>query len=322
MISASKAVDRPGRGWRSGQGVGVESGTAGRGAVQPFTTDEALTAGVTRQELRGPRFRRLARGVHVAADVPDSLLLRCQGLSLVLPADAAFSGLTAAALHGLPLPSDPRLPPVPAVIEARVADPGSVPRLSRVRTGSLWIGTEVVQCHGVRVTSLAHTWVELAGRLRHGDAVAVGDALLARGVDRPELEAATESRAGRRGVRRLRAVLADVRSGVDSPRETQLRLLLLRAGLPEPACGQDVVDELGQWLARPDLSWARYKVIAEYDGRAHHLTPDRWQQDLLRREQLERAGWIVIVITARDLERPERVAARVADALRRRGHTP
>src|SRR3954452_24530758 len=51
---------------------------------RPFTTTEALSAGVSRavlsRLLRDGYLRRLLKGVHVAAQAPDSLLLRAQAL--------------------------------------------------------------------------------------------------------------------------------------------------------------------------------------------------------------------------------------------------
>jgi hypothetical protein len=103
--------------------------------------------------------------------------------------------------------------------------------------------------------------------------------------------------------------------------ETRLRLLIVLAGLPEPVIGHVVADSDGGWLARPDLSYPELRIAIEYDG-LHHLKDARqWQRDIRRRENLERAGWLVRVITAADLHTaPGTVLARISTDLRTRTH--
>jgi len=70
----------------------------------PFTTRSAREAGVDAHHLQAlhqtGRLRRLIRGVHVAATVPDSLDLRIRALGLIAPADAVVCDRHAAWLHG------------------------------------------------------------------------------------------------------------------------------------------------------------------------------------------------------------------------------
>lgn len=54
---------------------------------------------------------------------------------------------------------------------------------------------------------------------------------------------------GRRGIRRARIALDLVDPGAESPRETWLRLLLIRAGFPPPQTQIPVYDEYGQLVA-------------------------------------------------------------------------
>jgi len=71
--------------------------------------------------------------------------------------------------------------------------------------------------------------------------------------------------------------------------ETVTRLRLVDSGFPCPVVGADVWDDLGCWIARPDMCWPQIRVALEYDG-DHHRT-DRWQyvKDIHRRERLEDA---------------------------------
>lgn len=103
--------------------------------------------------------------------------------------------------------------------------------------------------------------------------------------------------------------------------ESRLRLLIVLAGLPEPLVGQPVYDSDGGWLAKPDLSYPDFKIAIEYDGRHHLLDSTQWRRDIRRRENLERAGWLVRVITADDLLRaPNTVLARISEDLHTRNH--
>jgi hypothetical protein len=101
--------------------------------------------------------------------------------------------------------------------------------------------------------------------------------------------------------------------------ETRLRLLIVLSGLPEPAIGHVVLDSDGGWLAKPDLSYPELKIAIEYDGHHHLKDARQWQRDIRRRENLERAGWRVRVITAADLlTAPATILARISTDLQAR----
>jgi hypothetical protein len=110
-----------------------------------------------------------------------------------------------------------------------------------------------------------------------------------------------------------------VRERVDSPKETELRLLLVLAGFPEPETNVDVLDDAGGWIARADLTYRAFKIALEYVGKQHANDPKQWARDIRRRELLDAAGWRTIVITARDLARfPRQTLTRVALVLHER----
>ena len=71
---------------------------------------------------------------------------------------------------------------------------------------------------------------------------------------------------------------------------------------------------------RFDPSYPGLKLITEYDGRQHAENSGQWRRDLIRREELDRLGWRLIVVTSDDLrEAPEAVLIRVREALIERG---
>ncbi len=288
---------------------------------RPFTVAEGLRAGMTRSELRHPSLRVPFRGVRVPATVPDDLRTRCRAARLLLPGGAVFTGATAASLLGLPVPTalDPgvrRSLPLDALVPAG----GPRTRVDGLRVRSGVTGTPPGD-RRLLVVRPARAWSSLGACLALDDLVVLGDAV-ARGdggLDALRRAVAGGRRLGGRG--RLVEALALVRERVDSPQETRTRLLLVRAGVPEPAVNVDATaDDGATWLATPDLAWHAVRVAVEYLGDVHRVQKDRWRKDVARREKLEDHGWKVLFATADDLTFRRRIFVdRVSDALRERG---
>jgi hypothetical protein len=127
----------------------------------------------------------------------------------------------------------------------------------------------------VRRTDAASTWCHLVGVLSHDDLVAAGVHLILvpkkpqPGESRPyatldELTARARSSSGRHA-----RALEDVRQGAESRPETILRLVMVRAGLPEPELNVDIFSASGRFLERGDTLFRAFRVIAEYDGEQH-----------------------------------------------------
>ncbi|MGW6281447.1 DUF559 domain-containing protein [Kribbella sp. NPDC055071] len=195
----------------------------------------------------------------------------------------------------------------------------TLPRVAGLRVHEVG-NLESVLENGVLLTPPPRTFLDLAPYSTLTELVTAGDSLVRRAGADPDYLRETSSAATHvRGIRRAREAAALVRRDVDSPMESRLRLLLVLAGLPEPEVGQVIYDPDGGWLARPDLSYPRLKIAIEYDGR-HHVTDLRqWRRDIRRRENLERQGWQVRVITAHDLlHAPTTVVARIAQDLHTR----
>jgi len=168
-------------------------------------------------------------------------------------------------------------------------------------------------------------FIELATLLEEDDLVAVGDALILEPYELdphdirpwttlPELEAACRVRTP--GNRAARRALAHVRQGSESRPETLLRLLLVRAGFPEPALGVEVFDERGRWIGRFDMVYAEARVIVEYDGDQHRRLTAQYEKDMRRIDAAIAAGWTVVRVRARGLFRArDQTVERVRSAL-------
>ncbi len=280
---------------------------------RPFTTQMALDSGVSPDALRTKRYRRLFRGVYVSADVEPDLFTWLHAALLLMPGDAVVSHVSAMALYDL---SPPRRferlsfsTATPRVVKDRRIE------LHR-RRGRL---THHVR-HHLPVTGPDRTFVDCALRLTFVELVQLGDHLVHLGLTTPARLAEYAAARHLDGVRRARRVVRWVREGVESPRETSLRLMLVLSRLPEPECNPEITDAAGRFLARADLVYWRWRIVVEYDGWHHERDAAQRAKDIRRRERLEAEGWRVIVVTSGDFSDPRSIPWRVFVALRSRGY--
>ncbi len=261
------------------------------------------------KRLQSRGWQRVRCGVYARSRVPATPLLLIAAAWLRLPAEAAFSGRTAAWLHGLDLPP---CSPIDVTVPAghKVAHRAAM-RFHKARLDP----ADVVIRQGFRVTSITRTIADIGAVRDLTDAVIALDMALCDGlVNRSELIELTDSMAGRPGVTRLRraVALADV---AESPMETRLRLLLVGAGLPRPVPQMELYDDDGRFIARTDLYFASSRLCVEFDG-GHHR--DSLVEDNRRQNRLAHSGFSVLRFTASDvLTQPDRVVALVRAALAR-----
>jgi very-short-patch-repair endonuclease len=173
------------------------------------------------------------------------------------------------------------------------------------------------------VTTPVRTCWDLARWLPPVEAVVIIDQLLARGVVTPaQLEAYRLKRRAEkptpRGIRRYERVLALVDDGAQSPQESRLRVRLVLAGLPRPQTQYVVVDR-GRVVARLDLGWPEYRLGVEYDGLHHVGSSAQMGRDRKRHNDLLRAQWDVLYVTAERLRDDfDGIVAEVRAVMRRR----
>lgn len=167
----------------------------------------------------------------------------------------------------------------------------------------------------------AECWRGLAGLLSVDELIVAGDGLLCR-QDPPstieQVGSVVLANSGRRGNADLRAALDLVRGRTDSPQETRLRLVLVRAGLPEGEVN-GVLTEPGEKTRFGDLVYRQEKVVVEYEGAHHQTSRASYLQDVDRFGQLARRWEFVRVTKEHD---PRSVVAQVSAALRRGGWMP
>lgn len=247
--------------------------------------------------------------MYIGKDVRVTPIVRARGAWLRSRRRGILAGLSASSLHGARW-IDPRLPA--AIIDAnRRRTPGVV----------AWAGSieddEICVIGGMRVTTPARTALDLACRNSVGSAVAAIDALArATRLKMADVELLADRYRGRHGIRNARKVLDLVDPGAESPRETWLRLLLIRNGFPRPTTQIPVYDAYGALVAELDMGWEDIKLAAEYEGDHHRTDPDVFNKDIRRYDELTELGWIVVRVTKRDTEGG--VIGRVAAAFARR----
>jgi hypothetical protein len=284
---------------------------------RPFTHEAARKVGLLPHDLawlcREGFLRRMLAGVYVAAQAPDCIELRAQALRLVVPPDAVVTDRSAGWLHGAEMilaPGDHlAVPPVSVFVNRRGA---------RLRNGITDSGQrflqpqDVMEVHGVRVTTPLRTACDLGRLLYRDGAFAALDTMLGLGqFSREELVDEVERFRGMRGVIQLRkfAPLADPRS--ESPAEAITRLRWHDAEIQPPPDLQIEVERPGRWSFWLDLGVRELRYGLEYDGEEwHDRTPEQRARDRKRRTWLrDEKGWIIDPVTkvnvfgnARDIE--------------------
>jgi len=266
-----------------------------------------MTAGVSRSRLRTMvdrgAVRRLIASVYVAAPTRDSLALRLQALSLVVPPDAVVTDESAGWLHGAEMVLAPGRPGDVPPVTIFQRTPGLRLRNGVCASGERHLAARDVEMIGaLRVTTPLRTACDL-GRLRHADQAIAGldQMLRLRRFCHPELMHELPRYKGFRGIVQLRhlAPLADPRA--ESPPESALRMRWLAAGLPRPEPQWQVLGPRGQswWL---DLAAPEFRYAAEYDGAKFHSTEEDSGHDEARRGWLsDHEGWAFTVVRKRNI---------------------
>ncbi|MCH9700005.1 MAG: hypothetical protein K0U76_01225 [Actinomycetia bacterium] len=262
---------------------------------EPFLGSAALAAGdLTRHQLRS-RFVAVHHDVYVSKRTELTAIIRARAAWLRTRGHGILAGFSASALHGAKW--------VDATMPATAID------TNRRRTTGMVVWSanisedEVCVIDGMRVTTAGRTAVDLARRYPLDTAVAAIDALArATRLETAEIESAARRHPGRQGRKRALNVLSLVDRGAESPRETWLRLVVVRAGYPRPETQLPVCNEYGALIGIVDLGWRDPKIAMEYEGKHHRMSRERFDKDIRRIDEMREQGWNVIRVTAMDTE--------------------
>lgn len=285
-------------------------------ASAPFTVYEAWAATIGNDRLRASDLATAGRLLYLPAGWEFELRGLARALSAATPG-AWISHLTAATLLGLWLP-----PWYSGCRELHLSKPRALPQVRRdgvVGHTVLVFDDELMDWDGIRISTPARTWLDLAHTLPLKDLVAIGDQLVRQ--PHPRLEYRTEpwttplrlaALLGRhpklKGIVKARQALELIRPGSDSAPETFLRLALTAAGLPEPELQVRILPD-DPYSPPADLGYRRQRVAMQYDG-GHHLTREQQSRDNHRDEVFNAAGWRYFKFNANDLADDFRGATR------------
>ncbi|WP_329107548.1 type IV toxin-antitoxin system AbiEi family antitoxin domain-containing protein [Micromonospora sp. NBC_01699] len=276
-----------------------------------FRYPELRTAGMSRAVVRHRvargDLRRVTRGIYVPDPGRLDLL---RAVFRRLPIGAVLGYQSAAALHGFGMSA-------PEAIHVIVPAGVAVPRIQGVIAHEAVLPViGPVELAGVPCVPAARCAIDLARQLRRMDALPLLDAVLRSGACRTEeLRAEVGLHGGLRGVCQARSLVSIADSRAECRQESQLRLVLIDAGLPVPEPQIWVLDRYGSPTYRLDLGYRERRVGLEYDG-ASHLDRNRLRYDRARMNWLAANRWKMRYFTAHDLyRRPAHIAATVRAAL-------
>ena len=249
------------------------------------------------------------RDVYLPRDTEITAVVRAEAAWLWSRRRGVIAGRSASALHGAKWIDGKA--PAELIYENRHAPTQIHTWADRIEDD------EVAMLREMPVTTPTRTALDLASRYPVDAAVALIDALArATRLKTADVELLAERYKGRRGIRRALCALDLVDPGAESPRETWLRLLLMRAGFPRPRTQIPVHDRYGQLVAVLDMGWEDVKIAADYEGDHHRTDRRRFNRDIRRAETIAELGWIDVRVTAEDT--PGGIIARVSAAWDRR----
>lgn len=288
-----------------------------------FTTRAASAAGVSRSRRDAGDLARPFHGAR-AKRKPQSFrdLIDCYR-TIMLPGQM-FVGRTAMRLWGVP---HPEVWKASEALQVCVVPDAAPPRGAGVAGRRLApYRAQRLVITGAPVVDPVAAVLTARSELGFAQLVAAFDALLTDADLYPGIKAprpmATRDEVERRleqwgrfkdcaGVRRA---LGLARERVESPKESETRVLIVEDGLPEPAVQCDVFDG-GRFVARVDLAYPDLKIAIEYDGDGHRTDKEQWRTDIRRQRDLEQQGWIVLHLTDDDLKNPAAFLAQLRRVL-------
>lgn len=251
---------------------------------KPFIGSEALANGAIRKHELRSRYVAVFPDIYVPKGAELTLRQRAEAAWLWSRREGVIAGLTASALHGAKWVDDTS--PIELVWS-------NARRPRGIRTYDMRLRTdEFITAWGLRVTTPARTAFDIGRRGKIDDAVARLDALgNVTGLTAEDVHAVARAHRGARGLRQLGAALDLYDPGAESPKETWLRLLVIRAGYPRPRTQIPVRSADGRRQYYLDMGWEDIMLALEYDGEQHRVNPVQYAYDIQRSEDLDELGW-------------------------------
>jgi hypothetical protein len=265
---------------------------------------------------------QVRRGVYARADMVADLRARAGGEHLLQTAaalattgPAVASHRSAALIHGLDILGKPSR-------EVTLTRPPGSNRSGQPGARLHWAQLppeHITVQHGMRVTTVARTVVDVARTVEFRAGVVTADsALHQKLVTKAELESLLANCGRRRGIQRASQVVTFADSRAESVLESIARVVFRDCGLPPP----DLQVWVGgpQAVGRVDFLWRQFRTVAEVDGLMKYGNPARAILQLERDTRLRDAGYEVVHLTWHEVtENPDYVATAIRTAFGRAG---
>ena len=275
---------------------------------------QLLSLGFSAQEIKGMlgnrRLLAIHRGVYAAGHLALSQKGRWMAAVLACGPGALLSHRSAAALRSL-------RPTAISYVEVLVpTERGNIAGVRPYLCRRL-LAQDRDEVDGIPCTSVALTLLNLGAVLpRRAVERACDETEVQELFDLAALDDVLERFRGARGTATLRAVRDDHPIGTTRTRhELEERALALfgRHGIPRPAVNVTVSTPSGIPFEVVFL-WRRERLVLETDGMRFHSTRRQIERDRRKEAELVRAGYRVVRMTWRQIEREPRTVARTLSA--------
>ncbi|MGV3621902.1 MAG: hypothetical protein ACO1OB_13850 [Archangium sp.] len=213
----------------------------------------------------------------------------------------------------------------PTIIEV------SVPRNRRVRLDGISAHhvrdrVPAFTSRGLRVTTLARTFVDLAGVLDEERLEFALDSAYVRCNrlgDWLDTYLATLEPRGHPGIATLSKLIRLRRDGSsESPLEVKTWRALRRAGLDDSRRQYVIKDTVGHHVLRADFAWPAHRIALHTDSTIWHSQQERMTRDAEQRNALQSLGWFSMVVTHSLLKTNDWLELLKAQLTQRRPHLP
>lgn len=275
-----------------------------------FVGRDAVREGALRpSDLRGPRVRRLFRGVYCPTGVRVSHELRCRAAALTGEGTLVLTGRSAAVVRGVDLASASDPVDVIALPGCRVnRRPGLNVRRVAIDAGDHQPWEQIAIARPERMTFDVLSTGPLVRAVADVDRI-----LRAKLTTVTRMASYLEGRHDH-GIVRAREALALCDPRAESPPESELRVRMHFAGLhPEP---QLHIYADGEFVARVDFGFEEERLVVEYDGEWHGQG-SALARDRVRQNKLRQAGWQIHFVTKEMMVNPDVVIDEIYGAVLR-----
>lgn len=276
---------------------------------RPFTRAEALACGVTPRGLQGKRFVRVFPRVWRHRDLVMTHDRWVQAGRLALPDGAVLTGISR--IQQLGLDTGPRLPLHFVVVGDLHLEIGGIFLHRTVLLPPLAADGEA---------TAAAAFVSYCTHARLIDAVKAGDWLLHHGhMTCDELTGLLDEQPWRDGGEEARIVAPFLNGRSRSVKESETRLLIIAAELPEPDVNV-AVPGIVEAEVTGDLVYIVYLVVVEYEGAQHQEDRRQYLGDVDRYGLMRRHDVRYVQVTNEKLRAPRSVPRAVHAELRAAGY--